>query len=175
MPCIRNKRIGTLFHSCPFKTITTPSISHAKFVYVFNKKMAQSTKPSFASESDIWSFQKHLFHSKRILALCGAGLSAASGLPTFRGAGGMWKNHEATTLATPEAFEEDPGLVWQFYAYRRHTALQAQPNPAHFALAALAKKKTEFACLSQNVDGMLKILFRYPCFIGSSCTILIKR
>lgn len=116
--------------------------------------MSQSSQPSFASAEDISSFQKHLFHSKRILALCGAGLSAASGLPTFRGAGGMWKNHRATDLATPEAFEENPGLVWQFYAYRRHMALKANPNPAHLALAALAKKREGFVCLTQNVDGM---------------------
>lgn len=99
------------------------------------------------------SFQAHLAKSTRILALLGAGLSAASGLPTFRGAGGMWRNHEATTLATPEAFDDDPGLVWQFYSYRRHMALQAKPNPAHFALAALARKKDGFITISQNVDG----------------------
>ena len=73
----------------------------------------------------------------------------------------MWKRYRATDLATPEAFDEDPGMVWQFYAYRRHMALQAQPNPAHFALADLAKKKTGFACLSQNVDGT-QILFHIP-------------
>lgn len=65
----------------------------------------------------------------------------------------MWRNHEATTLATPEAFDDDPGLVWQFYSYRRHMALQAKPNPAHFALAALARKKDGFITISQNVDG----------------------
>lgn len=63
------------------------------------------------------AFHDKLLRSKRILAVCGAGLSAASGLPTFRGAGGLWRNHEATQLATPEAFRDDPGLVWLFYAY----------------------------------------------------------
>lgn len=63
------------------------------------------------------AFHEKLLRSKRILAVCGAGLSAASGLPTFRGAGGLWRNHEATQLATPEAFRDDPGLVWLFYAY----------------------------------------------------------
>lgn len=56
-------------------------------------------------------------------------------------------------LATPEAFEADPGLVWQFYSYRRHMALEAKPNKAHYALAELAKKKNGFITLSQNVDG----------------------
>ncbi|KAL8940847.1 MAG: hypothetical protein Q9216_002599 [Gyalolechia sp. 2 TL-2023] len=100
------------------------------------------------------SFTEHLQKSYRILALCGAGLSASSGLPTFRGAGGIWRNHEATSLATPEAFEEDPALVWQFYSYRRHMALNARPNPAHFALAKLARKRSEFVTLTQNVDGL---------------------
>ncbi|ORY03843.1 DHS-like NAD/FAD-binding domain-containing protein [Clohesyomyces aquaticus] len=103
---------------------------------------------------DLESFQQHLNKSTRILALLGAGLSASSGLPTFRGAGGLWRTHEATQLATPEAFGRDPGLVWQFYSYRRHKALQAKPNPAHYALAELARKKDGFMTLSQNVDGL---------------------
>lgn len=104
--------------------------------------------------NDLESFQEHLRKSTRILALLGAGLSAASGLPTFRGSGGLWRDQEAVSLATPEAFEADPGLVWQFYSYRRHMALNAKPNPAHYALAELAKTKPEFVTLSQNVDGL---------------------
>jgi len=105
---------------------------------------------------DMQSFHEHLLSSKRILALLGAGLSASSGLPTFRGAGGLWRTHDAMDLATPEAFDNDPGLVWQFYSYRRHKALQASPNKAHYALAELARKRggEGFTCLSQNVDGM---------------------
>jgi len=106
--------------------------------------------------NDIAAFHRVLLKSKRILALCGAGLSAASGLPTFRGAGGLWRNHQATDLATPEAFEEDPGLVWLFYAYRRHMALNVKPNAGHRALAALADKRgaADFLCMTQNVDGL---------------------
>ena len=70
-----------------------------------------------AGYNDMAAFHAKLARSKRILAVCGAGLSAASGLPTFRGAGGYWRNHQATDLATPGAFERDPGLVWLFYAY----------------------------------------------------------
>lgn len=103
--------------------------------------------------ADVESFQKHLRYSDRVLALCGAGLSAASGLPTFRGAGGLWRSYDATSLATPDAFSRDPGLVWQFYSYRRHMALGCKPNPAHYALAELARRKRGFVTLSQNVDG----------------------
>ncbi|KAJ8607041.1 hypothetical protein MRB53_040550 [Persea americana] len=91
--------------------------------------------------TDMASFTNHLLHSNRILALCGAGLSASSGLPTFRGAGGLWRKFDAISLATPDAFEDDPSLVWQFYGYRRHMALQAMPNQAHYALAELARRK----------------------------------
>ncbi|EGZ67830.1 DHS-like NAD/FAD-binding domain-containing protein [Neurospora tetrasperma FGSC 2509] len=104
--------------------------------------------------NNLAAFHQKLAKADRILAICGAGLSAASGLPTFRGAGGLWRNYEATDLATPEAFASDPGLVWLFYAYRRHMALQAQPNAGHHALAALAKKNPNFLCLTQNVDNL---------------------
>ncbi|KAK0672019.1 putative NAD-dependent deacetylase [Cercophora samala] len=107
-----------------------------------------------AALTSIPLFHEKLRKSNRILAVCGAGLSAASGLPTFRGAGGLWRNHNAVDLATPEAFDADPGLVWLFYAYRRHMALNVKPNPAHYALAELARKKPGFRCLSQNVDNL---------------------
>ena len=100
------------------------------------------------------NFHNHLRNSKRIMALIGAGLSAASGLPTFRGVGGIWRNHEATALATPDAFAENPGLVWQFYSYRRHMAFMAKPNPAHYALAALSQMNPRFITLTQNVDDL---------------------
>ncbi|RYO86374.1 hypothetical protein DL762_004790 [Monosporascus cannonballus] len=107
-----------------------------------------------AARTSVAEFRELVNSSTRILALCGAGLSAASGLPTFRGAGGLWRNHEATSLATPEAFEAAPALVWLFYAWRRHMALKARPNRGHYALAELAKKKDGFLCLTQNVDGL---------------------
>lgn len=104
--------------------------------------------------ADLKSFTDHLRSCKRIIALLGAGISASSGLPTFRGAGGLWRSYDATDLATPEAFETNPDLVWQFYSYRRHMALKAKPNPAHHALAELAKRNRDFITLSQNVDGL---------------------
>ena len=99
------------------------------------------------------SFVEHLKSSTRILALFGAGLSAASGVPTFRGAGGFWREHDATDLATPGAFFRDPSFVWQFYNYRRHQALKAKPNRAHVALAKLGEHKPDFLAISQNIDG----------------------
>lgn len=93
-------------------------------------------------------------NSPRILAIVGAGLSASSGLPTFRGAGGLWRNYESTSLATPGAFARDPALVWLFYTWRRHMCLQVDPNGGHAALAALAKARGGgFLCLTQNVDS----------------------
>lgn len=112
--------------------------------------------------TDVSEFHEVLKSSKRIMALCGAGLSAASGLGTFRGAGGMWRNHQATSLATPEAFEQDPGLVWLFYSYRRHKALQAKPNAGHYALTELSKEMPDdFITLTQNVDGKNSQPFSY--------------
>ena len=118
-----------------------------------------SISSSVVPAADLKSFQEHLAKSKRILAVLGAGLSASSGLPTFRGAGGLWRTHDATALATPEAFTHDPGLVWQFYNYRRHMALGVKPNKAHYALAELARRKDDFITVSQNVDGT--VVLRY--------------
>lgn len=86
----------------------------------------------------------------------GAGLSASSGLATFRGSGGLWHNYDAMNLATPDAFYNDPSLVWQFYSYRRHCALKAKPNNGHYALAEMARRRSpsEFLTLTQNVDGL---------------------
>ena len=119
--------------------------------------MASSAKSSIVPLAELESFQQYLKSSNRILALVGAGLSASSGLPTFRGAGGLWRTHEAVELATPEAFKADPALVWQFYSYRRHMALKAKPNRAHYALAELSRRKEGFMTLSQNVDGTVTV------------------
>lgn len=115
---------------------------------------AKPIPPPFSDSPALAAFHDHLHTSRRIVAVLGAGLSAASGLPTFRGAGGLWRTHDAIGLATPEAFRRDPGFVWQFYSYRRHMALNAKPNRAHLALAELAKRNPNFITLSQNVDGL---------------------
>lgn len=115
---------------------------------------ARGIAQSAIDPAKLQSFTQYLKGCRRIVALLGAGLSASSGLPTFRGAGGLWRSYDATSLATPEAFDENPGLVWQFYSYRRHMALQANPNRAHFALAELSRRNKDFITLSQNVDGI---------------------
>lgn len=99
-------------------------------------------------------FQEHLVKLKKIVALVGAGLSALLGLATYRGTQGLWKNYNMIDLATPEAFYIDPGLVWQFYLWRRYQALQASPNRGHRALAELSHQ-AKYITINQNVDGLL--------------------
>jgi NAD-dependent deacetylase len=86
--------------------------------------------------------------------LTGAGISAESGIPTFRGAGGLWRNYKPEDLATPEAFARDPRLVWEWYNWRRATVAQAVPNAAHRALVSLEIHKPRFTLITQNVDGL---------------------
>lgn len=106
--------------------------------------------------SQLQEFHSHLRRAKKVVALVGAGLSASLGLATFRGTQGLWKNYNMIDLATPDAFYVDPGLVWQFYLWRRYQALQASPNRGHKALAALSNVPDLKQCtINQNVDGLL--------------------
>jgi NAD-dependent deacetylase len=89
-----------------------------------------------------------------VLALTGAGVSAESGLATFRGPGGLWEGRDPVELATPEAFQADPLTVWRFYAWRRNQAAEAVPNAAHEVLAALEREREDFLLVTQNVDGL---------------------
>src|SRR3954471_1022268 len=73
--------------------------------------------------------------ARSVTVLTGAGVSAASGVPTFRGSGGLWRNFSATELASPDAFARDPATVWEWYDWRRAQIAQCQPNPAHDVLA----------------------------------------
>src|SRR5687768_16714501 len=88
--------------------------------------------------------------ARRVTALTGAGVSAASGIPTFRGADGLWKKVRAETLATPEAFDNDPKLVWEWYDWRRQVVAGAQPNPAHEVLAKWTRERPDFTLITQN-------------------------
>jgi NAD-dependent deacetylase len=90
----------------------------------------------------------------RVLIITGAGVSAESGIPTFRGKDGYWRNLDPTKLATPEAFARDPNLVWDWYRERRQRLRKAQPNPAHQAIAKLAVQAAEFLLVTQNVDNL---------------------
>jgi len=89
-----------------------------------------------------------------IVCLTGAGVSAESGLQTFRGPGGLWEGRDPVSLATPEAFAVEPLNVWRFYAWRRAQAAAAKPNAGHRALAALERAGGEFLLVTQNVDGL---------------------
>jgi len=92
---------------------------------------------------------------ERIVVLTGAGISAESGISTFRDAGGLWEKHRIEDVATPEAFERDPRLVWKFYSARRENAFRAQPNAAHLSLARFAKEHPgRLTLVTQNVDGL---------------------
>jgi NAD-dependent deacetylase len=90
----------------------------------------------------------------RILVITGAGISAESGIPTFRGKGGYWRNLDPAKLATPEAFARDPELVWEWYRERRARIRSAQPNRGHQAIARLALGLKEFLLVTQNVDDL---------------------
>lgn len=89
-----------------------------------------------------------------VAAVTGAGVSAESGVPTFRGKDGLWRNFRAEELATPAAFQRDPLTVWQWYQWRRGLIAECQPNAGHFALARLEQKKLDFLLITQNVDGL---------------------
>lgn len=90
-----------------------------------------------------------------VFVLTGAGVSAESGIPTFRGLGGMWNEHAVEAVASLQGFIKDPGLVWRFYSERRAAAETVKPNPGHVALAALeAKLGDRFFLATQNIDGL---------------------
>ena len=89
-----------------------------------------------------------------VTVLTGAGISAESGVPTFRGAGGLWKQYQPEDLATEYAFARDPETVWEWYEWRRGLIQQAQPNAGHLALVDLEHRVSRFTLVTQNVDGL---------------------
>jgi NAD-dependent deacetylase len=92
--------------------------------------------------------------AQSVAILTGAGASAASGVPTFRGTDGLWRQHRATDLATPGAFARDPHLVWAWYAWRRQVIAGCRPNKAHDVLAAWTARHGNWRVLTQNVDDL---------------------
>ena len=92
--------------------------------------------------------------ARRVVALTGAGISAESGVPTFRDAGGLWKSHRPEELATPEALARDPGTVLEWYAWRRSVLAGCRPNEGHRALARFFLRRGEAGLVTQNVDGL---------------------
>jgi NAD-dependent deacetylase len=109
-------------------------------------------------KTSIEQVRECLSTARRVTVLTGAGISADSGIPTFRGPDGFWKNFRAEDLATPEAFTRDPVLVWEWYNWRRELIATKEPNPAHRALVEIEGKMeprhAQFRLLTQNVDGL---------------------
>lgn len=97
-----------------------------------------------------------LARAERVAVLTGAGVSAESGVPTFRGSGGLWEGQRIEDVATPEAFRRDPAMVWKFYNLRRAAVRAVKPNAGHHALARLEKAWTSarFTLVTQNIDGL---------------------
>ncbi|CAL8091169.1 unnamed protein product [Calicophoron daubneyi] len=108
--------------------------------------------------TDLNAFKDILSKARNVVVLTGAGISAESGVPTFRGAGGLWRNYVAQDLATEYAFYDNPGLVWEFYHYRREVVRKTEPNPGHLSLAQAEKRfkadRRSFTIITQNVDGL---------------------
>jgi NAD-dependent deacetylase len=95
-----------------------------------------------------------IIKAQRIAVLTGAGISAASGIPTFRGKDGLWKNYNPEDLATSRAFLENPQLVWEWYSWRRNLIKKVKPNAAHYALVELEKYFSDVSIITQNVDNL---------------------
>jgi NAD-dependent deacetylase len=108
-----------------------------------------------ATPDQILLARTHLSSARNVTVLTGAGISADSGVPTFRGADGLWRNFRAEDLATPEAFTRDPRLVWEWYNWRRELIATKQPNPAHHTLVKIEQRWADRMWLiTQNVDGL---------------------
>ena len=101
--------------------------------------------------------RSRLARARSVAVLTGAGISADSGVPTFRGADGLWRNFRAEDLATPEAFARDPRLVWEWYNWRRELIATKSPNAAHQALVELERRIERFWLITQNVDGLHRV------------------
>lgn len=95
-----------------------------------------------------------LLRARSVAILTGAGISSESGVPTFRGPDGLWRTYRPEELATPEAFDRDPRLVWEWYDWRRQVIGKCHPNPGHYVLAEWDRRFEEFLLITQNVDGL---------------------
>ncbi len=103
---------------------------------------------------DLKRVRDRLEEAQSVFVITGAGVSAESGVPTFRTAGGIWNNIDPMKVATPEAFAADPKMVWEFYEHRRVNLAECTPNPGHLALAQMEQDKENMMVLTQNVDDL---------------------
>ena len=106
------------------------------------------------SERDFMKAASYLKQARRVAVLTGAGVSAESGVPTFRAVDGLWEGQRIEDVATPQGFARDPDLVWNFYNKRRTNVGRVKPNPGHDALVKLEQRCNEFTLVTQNVDGL---------------------
>ncbi len=122
------------------------------------------------------SIKDQIGNLKKIVFVTGAGISQESGIPTFRGKDGLWRNYDAMKLATIDAFYEDPKLVWEWYNERRQNIFSAEPNLGHKAIAEL-EKFVEVVVLTQNIDGLhqkagsTKVLELHGSIVKIKCTV----
>ena len=120
--------------------------------------------------------EDHIKKFEKIVFVTGAGISQESGIPTFRGKDGLWRNYDAMKLATIDAFYDNPKLVWEWYNERRMNIFQAHPNPGHIAIAEL-EKYAEVVVLTQNIDGLhqksgsSKVLELHGSIVKIKCTV----
>jgi NAD-dependent deacetylase len=98
--------------------------------------------------------QQRIVSSKRVCVFTGAGVSAESGIPTFRDSGGLWENYRAEDLVTPEAFAQDPVVVWRWHAWLQELSFRAQPNAAHKTIAEMDRAFPDFLLITQNIDDL---------------------
>jgi NAD-dependent deacetylase len=106
------------------------------------------------NDNSIERLRERIRNARSIFVLTGSGISAESGLPTFRGVGGLWRTHRVEELASPQGFARDPRLVWSWYNERRAAHRQAEPSVAHRALAELERQSSDFTLATQNVDSL---------------------
>ena len=135
--------------SAPDGSRTGPNTSDGSFA-----RSGSGTSATAPTAAEIAAARAALAKALRVVVLTGAGISAESGVPTFRGAGGLWQQFKPEELATPIAFGRDPRLVWEWYGWRRETIGKCRPNAAHLALARWMLGRAGVTLVSQNVDDL---------------------
>src|SRR6267143_6115058 len=139
-----------LFHHAPHKN-NGAVLYHADSLA---RNALQFEDSTMATDDQILLARTHLASARNVTVLTGAGISADSGVPTFRGADGLWRTYRAEDLATPEAFARDPRLIWEWYNWRRELIATKSPNAAHYALVDFECRVEHFWLITQNVDGL---------------------